>query len=49
MKRDLILDGIKGSACILMFFAHGHGYGKTIDNSFTLLFYKIGLYAPVIF
>ena len=49
MKRDKKLDCIKGLACILMIFAHGHGYGKTIDNWLTLLIYQLGLFAPVLF
>lgn len=49
MKRDKSLDVIKGLACILMIFAHSYGYGKTTDNWWTLLIYKIGLFAPVLF
>lgn len=49
MKRDKNLDCTKGFACILMIFAHAHGYGKTIDNEFTLFLYQIGLFAPILF
>lgn len=40
---------MKGLACILMIFAHAHGYGKTIDNEITLFFYQMGLFAPILF
>lgn len=49
MRRDKILDGLRGLGCLLMILAHSHGYGKTIDKNFTLYLFQLGQFAPVFF
>lgn len=47
--RNKSLDIVKGIACILMIFAHSYTLGKTIDNSFTIIFWYLGFFAPILF
>lgn len=48
-ERNKQLDLLKSFACLLMVLAHARLFGRTTDDSVTILLWKLGFFAPVVF